>query len=97
MKKKSNSLDKRKSIAKNSIDYLFNQAKHNPKYSSTLIKHAIAYKKRHKIVFSWSQKRSYCIRCLIIYDGNEKIRVTKKGLRIICPCCNHLRMLKHSN
>jgi len=96
MKKKRMILDKRKSLALNSIDYLFRMSKENPKYSNILIRHAISYKKRHRISFSWSQKRSYCNKCLKIYGGNEKVRATKSGLRIICPYCNHIRMLKHS-
>jgi RNase P subunit RPR2 len=94
MKKKSD-MDSRKLLAKKSIEYLFGQANENPDYAPTLIKHAIAYKKRHRVPFTWSQKRSYCENCLRIYDGKEKVRVTKSGMTIICPFCGHKRMLRH--
>ncbi|MFT4309477.1 MAG: hypothetical protein ACMXYL_03240 [Candidatus Woesearchaeota archaeon] len=92
---KNNKEDSRKRIARISIEYLIRMAKDNIEYSPTLIRHAINYKKRHRVPFTWHQKRSYCNKCLTAYDGSEKVRVTNIGITIVCPLCNNKRSLRH--
>ena len=92
---KSKKMDSRKLLAYQSIIHLFESAIKEPEYSNISISQAINYKKRHRVPFTWKQKRLFCKNCLRLYEGKEKVRVTKLGLIIICPHCFSKRTLKH--